>query len=98
MDHAINLVIAIILALCGLVMEAIVLVDSFLASVMTSLGINPQAQTAILIGVVLLLVIAAVRALGSVVSVLIIVLLFLLLAHRVMPGMHVPPVSFPHFT
>ncbi len=95
MDHAIGLVVSAILLLCALVLEAVGVVDGFLATIMTRIGINPQAQIALLIAISVLLVVAAIRRLGLLLSALIIVLLVLLLLHQAMPGMSVPRINLP---
>lgn len=86
MTHAINLVVSAILTLAGLVMELIGVIDGFLVTLMTSVGLPPLLQVLILIGVALWLVVAALRLLGPVFALLILVLFLLLLVHWVMPG------------
>ncbi len=95
MDHAIALVISAILLLCTLVLEVISFVDAWLGVAMTRIGVPANAQTALLIGISLILVVLAIRRLGGVLAVLIIVLLVLLLLHQAMPGMHVPVYPAP---
>jgi hypothetical protein len=91
MNHAIDLVVSAILTLAGLVMELIGIIDGFLASLMSSAGLPPLLQVLILIGAALWLVVMAIRALGRVFAVLIVILLLLLVVHRIMPGMAVHP-------
>ena len=95
MTHAIDLVIFAILTLAGLVMDFIGLVDGFLASLMTSAGIPPNAQIILLVVAAVLLIIMALRALGGIFGALIIVLLVLLLMHRSFPKMEVPQAHLP---
>jgi hypothetical protein len=95
LNHAIDLVISAILLLCALVLEAIGFVDGLLATAMTRIGIPGNAQIALLIGISIILIVLAIRSLGTVLSSLIIVLLVLLLLHKAMPGMHVPVDSLP---
>lgn len=95
MTHAINLVITIILTLVELVLEAIGVADACLASLMTSAGLPPNLQSAVLIVVALLLVVFAIRLLGGVFGALLVVLLLLLIAHQLMPGMQVPHSMLP---
>ncbi len=95
MDHAIDLVIGLLLLLCTLVLEAVGFVDGVLGSLMTRMGIDPNAQIALLIGVSVILVVLVIRKLGVLFAALIIILLVLVLAHRVMPGMTVPQFNLP---
>ena len=90
MTHAIDLLVTIILALAGLVMEVIGAIDGLLAALMTSAGIPPQVQLILLIAMALVLVIAAIRLLGGIFAGLIVVLLVLLVVHQLLPGMEVP--------
>ncbi|HEY1857302.1 hypothetical protein [Acidocella sp.] len=86
MTHAINLVVSAILTLAGLVMELIGVIDGFLVTLMTSVGLPPLLQVLILIGVALWLVVAAFRVLGRVFALLILILVVLLLVHWMMHG------------
>jgi hypothetical protein len=93
--HAIDLVIFSILTLAGLVMGFIGFVDSFLAALMSSVGIPPNAQIILLVVAAALLMIAALRALGGIFGALIIVLLVLLLMHQSFPKLEVPQAHLP---
>ncbi len=90
MNHAIDTITAIIMALFGLVMEVIGVVDAALAGLMTSAGLPPNLQVIVLIIVAVLLIIFAIRVLGGVFGVLLIILLLLLVLHRLVPGLNVP--------
>jgi hypothetical protein len=90
MAQAINLIVFAIMTLASVVMAFIGFIDRFLAALMTSAGIPPNAQLILLVVAVVVLVIFAVRALGGVFAGLIIVLLVLLLLHKVFPGMDIP--------
>jgi hypothetical protein len=90
LDHAIALVTTALLFIGTLVLEFIGWVDGFLATLMTRAGINPNAQIALLIGVSIILAVAAIRRLGRLLTALVIVLLVLLLLHKAMPGMELP--------
>jgi hypothetical protein len=95
MTHAINLIIFAILTLAALVMDFIGIVDGFLASLMNSAGIPPNAQIILLVVAAVFLVILALRALGGIFGALIIVLLVLLLMHRSFPKMEIPQAHLP---
>lgn len=95
MLHAINLIIFAIMTLASVVMIFIGFIDSFLAAVMASVGIPPNAQLILLVVAAIALVIFAVRALGGVFAGLIIVLLVLLLLHKAFPGLDIPRGTTP---
>jgi hypothetical protein len=89
--HAIDTVTSIILALFGLVMEAVGVIDGALAALMTAAGLPPNLQVIVLLLVAVLLIIFAIRLLGSVFGVLLILLLVMLIVHR----LQVPHAVFP---
>jgi hypothetical protein len=86
MSHAIDLVVSAILALAGLVMAAAGIVDGFLVTAMSAVGLPPLLQLLILIAVALWVVMAALRLLGGAFALLLLILFMLLLVHWVMPG------------
>ena len=90
MTHAIELVVFAILTLAGLVMGVIGFLDGLLAAWMTAAGIPPGTQGILLAVAVVVLVIFALRLLGRIFGALVIVLLVLLLAHKIFPGVHAP--------
>jgi len=95
LDHAIGLVASFIFLICAAVLELVGLIDGFLASLMTRVGIAPNAQIALLLAISIIIVIAAVRRLGTLLSALIVVLLVLMMLHKVLPGKEIGPVTLP---
>jgi hypothetical protein len=93
--HAINFVLSIIFTLAELVLEAIGVADVFLAGLMRGAHVPPNLQIAVLIIVALMLVAFAIRTLGRIFAVLLIVLLVLLIADRMHPGMAIPHSLLP---
>ncbi len=87
MTHAIDLVIYIIMTLVSLVMTVIGFLDALLAGLMSAVGIPPNVQFILLAVAAIMLVIAALRALGGLFAALIVVLLVLMLLHRLNPGL-----------
>ncbi len=83
------------MTLVGLVLEAIGIIDAFLAALMTAAGMPPNVQLVVLIVAALLLMVFAIRVLGGIFGVLLIVLLMLLIMHRLLPGMQLPHGSLP---
>lgn len=86
MSHAIALVVSAILTLAGLVMALAGVIDGFLVTVMSAVGLSPLLQLLILIAVAIWVVVASLRLLGGVFAVLLLILFMLLLMHWVMPG------------
>jgi hypothetical protein len=86
MSHAIDLVVSAILTLAGLVMALAGVIDGFLVTVMSAVGLSPLLQLLIVIAVAIWVVVASLRLLGGVFAVLLLILFMLLLVHWVMPG------------
>jgi hypothetical protein len=93
--HAINLIITILLTIAEWVLGAIGVFDAFLAALMTSAGLPPNLQILVLVVVAIMLVVFAIRLLGPILSFLLIILLILLIAHRLVPGMQMPHSLLP---
>lgn len=90
MNNAINVIISVILAIAGLVMDFVAYIDGLLARMMSAIGIPANVQTILLVVVAALLIVAAVRLFGGVLAALILVLLVLLLVNKIDPGLTVP--------
>jgi hypothetical protein len=95
MDHLINLVLSAILFLGSLVFAVIGFIDGFLASLMSAIGIPPQAQLIILLVAAIIIMAYAIRALGGLFAILLLILLVLLVLHQAFPGFHMPSYTFP---
>ncbi len=90
MTSAIDFVLTLILRLVAAVMTVIGVIEAALRRLLVQAGINGELQSAILIVVAILLIIAAVRLLGGVFGLLITILLVLLIVNLLMPGLHIP--------
>ena len=90
MTSAIDFVLTLILRLVAAVMAVIGVIETELRHLLVQAGINGELQSAILIVVAILLIIAALRLLGGVFGVLFTVLLLLLIVNLLMPGLHFP--------
>jgi hypothetical protein len=89
-DQVINVLLAFILGLFGLIVTVIATIEDFLRGLLATAGISGQTQTIMLIATAVLLILAALRLFGGVFGVLIIIVLILLMVHILVPGMHVP--------
>ena len=90
MSNAINVIVSVILAIAGLVMDFVAYIDGLLARMMTAIGIPANVQTILLVIVAALLIVLAVRLFGRFLAALIVVLLVLLLISKIDPGLTVP--------
>ncbi len=82
------------MGLVGLILHVIGIIDDFLARLMTSGHVPPNAQIILLVVVAIWLAVMAFRAFGGVFRVLIIILLLLLLFRALLPGMQAPEFHF----
>ena len=90
MTSAINFIETLILRLVAAVMAVIGVVEDALRRLLVEAGIRGELQSAILVVVAILLIIAAIRLLGGVFGFLITILLLLLILNVLMPGLHIP--------
>jgi hypothetical protein len=91
MQHAIDILVLLLMDIARIVMEVIGLIDGFLAAIMTTLGIGASAQGVILLLLALCMIIFAVRVLGGLIGALLVVLIVLLILHQYMPNLGMPP-------
>ena len=73
----------------GLLILAIATVEDFLRSLLAGAGLHSVQQDFVLITIAVFLALAAVRLLGGIVAVLIVIGLGLLVGHVLIPGLHV---------
>ena len=85
MNHAIDLVVSALLTLAGLVMALVSAIDSVLGAAMSAVGLPPLLQFLVLIGVAIWVLVVALRLLGRVFALLLLILFVLLLVHWIMP-------------
>lgn len=90
MQHALNLVLAVLLGLFNLIVATIAIIEGVVRRGLATLGIHGGSQTAILVVVVVLLIIAAIRLFGRLFAILIAVFLLLLLLHALIGGSVLP--------
>ena len=72
----------------GLIVEAIVAVETWLRGMLGSLGVPPPVQTAVLIAVAVLLILAVFRLFGGLIRVAVIIILLLIVIHVLVPVIH----------
>lgn len=99
MDHIIGLIILILLALLGIVLQVIGFLDGLLSVALSSIGIPQHAQEPLLIVAAVLLAVAAFQLLGRLVAALLLALFVLMLIYplvpRHWPHNPAPPVTLP---
>ena len=86
MDHALNVVLGLIVRLFELVVAAIAFIENAARHLLAQLGITGPLQGALLVVLAVLLVVAALRVFGRVFAVLLLVVLALLLLHGLVAG------------
>ena len=90
MDHALNVVLGLLVRLFELVVAAIAVIEGAARHLLSQVGITGPLQGVLLIVLGVLLVLAALRLFGRVFAVLLLVVLVLLLLHGLVVG---PPVK-----
>ena len=91
MDHALNVVLGLLVRLFELVVAAIAVIEGAARHLLSQLGVTGPLQTALLIVLAVLLVVAALRVFGRLFALLLLVVLVLLLLHGLVAGP--PPVK-----
>ncbi len=91
MDHALTVLIGLLVQLFDLVVAAIAFIEGAARHLLSQVGITGPLQGALLIVLGVLLVLAALRLFGRVFAVLLLIVLVLLLLHGLVAGP--PPVN-----
>ncbi len=91
MNHALNLVLGLLIQLFGLVVAAIAFIEGGARHLLSQVGITGPLQGALLVVLGVLLVLAALRVFGRLFAVLLLIVLVLLLLHGLIAGP--PPVN-----
>lgn len=86
MDHALNLVLGLLLELVHLVVAAIAVIEGFARHLLAAVGIGGELQTILLVVLLVLLIVAAFRVFGGVLGLLLAIVLLILLLHAVLGG------------
>ena len=73
----------------GLIMQAIVAVEVWVRGLLGSIGVPQQIQTAVLIAVAVVLVLAVFRLFGGLIRVAVGIILILVVIHLLVPVIHV---------
>ncbi len=87
-NRVLESLLALLTLLGGRVLEAIVAVETWLRGLLSSLGIPPQIQTAVLIAVAVVLILAVLRLFGGLIRVAVVVILLLIVIHVLVPVIH----------
>ncbi len=72
----------------GLILQAIVAVETWVRGLLGSLGVPQQIQTAVLIAVAVVLVLAVFRLFGGLMRVAVVIILLLVVIHVLVPVIH----------
>jgi hypothetical protein len=87
-DHAIAAILDFILDLFYLVFRIIALVENWLRAELGRFGVPENMQTIILVVVAIVVLLAAIRLLGGVFRIALVILILLLGAHLLLPLIH----------
>jgi hypothetical protein len=85
LTHVLESILGLITLLGGLALQALVAVETWLRTQLGLLGAPPPVQTAILIAVALILLLAAFRLFGGLIRVAVIIVVVLIAIHALMP-------------
>ncbi len=91
MDHALNVVLGLLIGLFDLVVAAMAFIEGGARHLLSQVGITGPLQGALLVVLGVLLVVAALRVFGRLFAVLLLIVLVLLLLHGLVAG--VSPVN-----
>ena len=86
MQHAIDVILALLVGLFDLVVTAIAVIEHGARTALTRIGISGPPQTAILVLLAVALILAAFRLFGRVFALLIALVLLLILLHALLGG------------
>ncbi len=86
MQHAINVVLGLLVGLFDLIVAAIAVIEHTARQALGRIGIGGPPQTVILVLLAIALIVAAFRVFGRVFAVLIAVVLLLILLHALLGG------------
>ena len=87
-NHVLESLLGLITLLGGLIVDAIVAVETWLRGFLGSLGVPPNIQTVLLIAVAVVLILAVFRLFGGLIRAAIIIILLLIVIHVLMPVIH----------
>ena len=87
MQHAIDLVLSLILGLFHLIVLGIGAIEAVLRDSLAPMGIGAQGQSVVLVVAALLLIVGAIRLFGGIFAILITIALVLLMLHILLPAL-----------
>ncbi len=87
MQHAIDLVLSLILGLFHLIVLGIAAVEAVLRDALAPMGIGAQGQNVVLVLAAVLLIVGAIRLFGGIFAILITIVLVLLMLHILLPAL-----------
>ncbi len=87
MQHAIDLILGLVMTLFHLIIAAIAVIESVLREVLAPMGLGHGAENAILLVFAVLLIVAAIRLFGGLFALLLTIVLVLMVLHILLPGL-----------
>jgi hypothetical protein len=86
--QVLNSLLQLVIRLGDIIVGAIIAIEVWLRTELTTLGVPPLIQTVLLIASALLLIVAALRLFGGLVRIAVILVLALIALHILMPVLH----------
>jgi len=77
-----------IISLGNIIVDAIVSIELWMRTQLTTMGLSPQLQTVVLVVLAIVLIVAALRLFGGLVRIAVILVLALIAVHILMPVLH----------
>jgi hypothetical protein len=87
-NRLLNGLLQLVIALGDLIVGGIVAIELWLRGQLGQLGLAPQLQTAILVAIAVLLIVAALRFFGGLVRIAVVIVLALIAIHILLPVLH----------
>ena len=84
----VNAFLNLVLGLLDLVLHGLALLEVWLRGQLTALGVSAQIQPVILIAVAVIFLLAALRVMGGVIRLIVLIFLILLIIQILVPGWH----------
>jgi hypothetical protein len=84
-DHALNAFVQLLVQIGDMLVAAVVAAELWLRGQLATLGVAPPLQSAIMIGLAIVLILSAFRLFGGLIRMVVVLVLVLVVVHIVMP-------------
>ncbi len=87
-NRVLNSLLQLVIGLGDLIVSGILAIEALMRGQLATLGLAPPVQTAILVALAVLLILAALRLFGGLVRIAVVLVLALIAVHILMPVLH----------